>query len=1131
VGGYGALNTGTAWFDDFYMRKIDEIPAGAASHDFTILSASSGEEQAQASDMPERHTQAWLLAGFGIALLSVALIRKAGRAPIGGERRYRYGFAVALCAAIAARLVIGYMVRGYNTDINCFMLWSERMHAVGFTNFYAADYFCDYPPLYMAMLWLNAGIRELFGIAYNSAAHVLLVKALPILADALLAVFVYRFAKKRVDARAAMLLGAVCALNPAAIVDSAAWGQIDSVFTLFLMLGAVQLSQGAYRSAIPMFTISMLIKPQALLLAPLGLFAIAVDLLRARDGRKALRAAAGLGISLALIAVTALIFREDGANPLSWLFGLLLGTMGSYPRLTVNALNLYTLIGMNWRPLYESMGLAGLSWAMFALSYVYAFWLYWRAKKPTVLFLAGAVLMMLICAFGPMIHERYAYPALILLLLAYACDRDRRILLSLVVLTVTLFLNQVLVLQGGMTEANYGHLQSSEDWLNMPLSLIVVANALYAAYVAFSMIARGKHLPPEGACEGESARATKTLFEAREHRLLLKRADYWIMIGVTAVYAVVAFTNLGTRVAPQTSWTSTQAGEAVEFDLGDEREFHMLYYGGISNTTFTVELSNDGADWTEPQFAAYNQGEIFRWKIYVPSNEDKSTIYAETVPSEDGRAYITYATGGEHYPFQTACYVRIHAVQPGLVLSEIGFVSPDGETLPVSLRAGAGEALLDEQASVPVQPSYYNSTYFDEIYHARTAYEHIHGMNTYEWTHPPLGKVLMMLGIELFGMTAFGWRFMGALMGVAMLPVIYLMVKQLGGKTALAAIAIALLALDSMHFTQTRIATIDSYAVFFIMLMYLFMFRYIRMSFHRQPLYKILIPLALCGITMGCAWATKWIGIYGSSGLAILFFWSLIARYREHRYAKQHEPDAFETDEERAVLARARDAFWRNAGITLGCCLVFFIGIPLVIYYFSYYWQLQWEGGLTIRRVIELQQQMYGYHAGLGGDSHFFRSPWYEWPVIAKPMWYYDGKHFVPEGMISSISCMGNPAVWWTGLIAMCGVIASAAWRRRACTVACVIIVCFLSQYLPWVLVPRSTFIYHYFASVPFIILATVYLLGELRDLHKRAFMIASISLVAAAAALFAAFYPLESGMPVALSYAKYLRWFNWYNY
>ena len=57
----------------------------------------------------------------------------------------------------------------------------------------------------------------------------------------------------------------------------------------------------------------------------------------------------------------------------------------------------------------------------------------------------------------------------------------------------------------------------------------------------------------------------------------------------------------------------------------------------------------------------------------------------------------------------------------------------------------------------------------------------MHGLNTYEWTHPPLGKVMMMIGIQLFGMTPFGWRFMGALMGVLMLPLLYLIVKQLRG--------------------------------------------------------------------------------------------------------------------------------------------------------------------------------------------------------------------------------------------------------------------------------------------------------------------------------------------------------------
>ena len=38
-------------------------------------------------------------------------------------------------------------------------------------------------------------------------------------------------------------------------------------------------------------------------------------------------------------------------------------------------------------------------------------------------------------------------------------------------------------------------------------------------------------------------------------------------------------------------------------------------------------------------------------------------------------------------------------------------------------------------------------------------------------------------------------------------------------------------------------------------------------------------------------------------------------------------------------------------------------------------------------------------------------------------------------------------------------------------------------------------------------------------------------ALVVSAALLFAAFYPLESGMPAPRSYVRWLRWFNWYNY
>lgn len=184
-----------------------------------------------------------------------------------------------------------------------------------------------------------------------------------------------------------------------------------------------------------------------------------------------------------------------------------------------------------------------------------------------------------------------------------------------------------------------------------------------------------------------------------------------------------------------------------------------------------------------------------------------------------------------------------------------------------------------------------------------------------------------------------------------------------------------------------------------------------------------------------------------------------------------------------------------------------------------------------VEKVVELQKSILSYHAGLSGDTHYFRSPWYQWPIIWWPMWYYSGSSYLDSGMISSISCMGNPAVWWMGLIALIFVLISAAWKRKAPKNYIAVLIGFASQFLPWVLVPRSTFIYHYFASVPFIILCTALLLGRIYKRNKKAGAWVSCVLLGLALILFAAFYPLESGLPVSRNYAQYLRWFNWYNY
>lgn len=66
---------------------------------------------------------------------------------------------------------------------------------------------------------------------------------------------------------------------------------------------------------------------------------------------------------------------------------------------------------------------------------------------------------------------------------------------------------------------------------------------------------------------------------------------------------------------------------------------------------------------------------------------------------------------------------------------------------------------------------------------------------------------------------------------------------QLMKRTRWAALSALLLTADCMHFTQTRIATIDSFPVLFMMVMFLFMARWMQMSFYHQKLWKTLVPL------------------------------------------------------------------------------------------------------------------------------------------------------------------------------------------------------------------------------------------------------------------------------------------------
>ena len=565
------------------------------------------------------------------------------------------------------------------------------------------------------------------------------------------------------------------------------------------------------------------------------------------------------------------------------------------------------------------------------------------------------------------------------------------------------------------------------------------------------------------------------LFEKGQSEKLLK-LDKILLLGLTLVYAVIALLNLGTLSFP-TSVYEGQPGDSFTLDFGQTVDVDEVWFNAnIAQGTLRF-TADDGTAETY----TLDQGDMFKWH-------------------EVDMSFTTR-------------YLLVEVENRAVAMNEVAFFQ-DGTLLSVTAEA-AGQSFVDEQDTVPEAPSYFNGMIFDEIYHARTAYENIHNLSIYEWTHPPLGKLIIALGILIFGMKPFGWRIMGALFGVGMVPLMYVFAKRIFKRTDYAFVAAGLWAFDCMHFTQTRIATIDVYGVFFILLMFFFMYEYVRQDYFTAPLMDKLWPLALSGVAFGLGCSSKWIGCYAGAGLAAVLFYHLFTALFEAY--KGHDKGA----------AARRRVFWEKLWTTAGWCCIWFLLVPGIIYFISYFpyyrYAASGRGSFGLRNMFNIliknQKDMYNYHSQLTA-THMCQSTWYQWPFTFKSVWFYvsgDGNR------ISNISSTGNPAVWWVSAVgAVCLFLEWVLGKVKKDPVLSILFVGVTANYLPWVLVSRCVFLYHFFATVPFILLSTVYLFFLLEQEDRRTYWI-KWAWLGLAVVYFILLYPAISGLPTDYGYAGFL--------
>ena len=548
----------------------------------------------------------------------------------------------------------------------------------------------------------------------------------------------------------------------------------------------------------------------------------------------------------------------------------------------------------------------------------------------------------------------------------------------------------------------------------------------------------------------------------------MTKRDILVVCTISLLYALVAFTGLGDKEAPE-SFAHFDAGQWEQIELGEEKTISAIrYYPGLNTGTYYLEYSADGESWYYLGDIEQDYTSLFKWKTAEISSFD-------------------------------ARYIRISADRE-LYLGALVLYDGEGEVIPQS-EISCDESiapLFDEQEIIPAEASYLNSTYFDEIYHARTAFENIEGIYPYEVSHPPLGKLIIAIGISLFGMTPFGWRFSGTLFGVLMLPVMYVLLKRMFRRTEIAACGTAIFAFDFMHFIQTRIATIDTYAVFFILLMYLFMYLYVSEGDKKH--------LALSGLFFGLGAASKWTCLYAGAGLGLIWLISWIIR-----------------------IINGEERVWKKFLKNCLFCVVFFVALPCLIYYVSYfpYGQAKGMHGIGMffssdyaSTVADNQRFMFTYHSGVHSE-HPYSSHWYQWVLNERPILYY--LNYFDDGTRSSFGAFLNPVLCWAGLGAMLIMVYLAAVRRDK--KAGFIVVGYLAQLLPWVFITRTTFEYHYFPSAVFLSLAIAYIFSLMREGGGK-WKNYVYGLTAMSVVLFIVFYPAISGMRVNNALASgLLKW------
>jgi dolichyl-phosphate-mannose--protein O-mannosyl transferase len=379
---------------------------------------------------------------------------------------------------------------------------------------------------------------------------------------------------------------------------------------------------------------------------------------------------------------------------------------------------------------------------------------------------------------------------------------------------------------------------------------------------------------------------------------------------------------------------------------------------------------------------------------------------------------------------------------------------------------------------------------------------HVFGSGS-EWaTHPPLGKWVIAVGEEIWGITPFGYRIMAVVFGTASVLVLARTARRMFRSDLLGSLAGLLLALDGLAIVMSRTSMLDIFLMAFVL------FAFACLVIDRDRVRALMLEWSLASLTatsepgppprrslgprlglrpwrltaaffLGCACATKWSGVYYLVGFAALsWLWDRSAR----KAAGVQDP---------TWAAVARDS-WTN--------LLSFFPLAIATYTASYTGWFVTKGGY-LRNWADTAgaQTAHGWVPGvlrswwhwhavtLNYHNHLFSPHAYEagpgkWIIMARPTQMYAVYPKCPSNptvdCARDIVSLGNPIIWWTGCVALlwCLWLLFTRWDWRAGAA----LMGLAAGWLPWFEnLRRTTFTTYAVIFVPYLCLALVVMLAS----------------------------------------------------